>query len=97
MNDLKNIQRPPQGYYAHVDRPTDAPLGVRVVQLIKLAHNKETGPAAIYRPLDPSMPVYEFREWDYRPLAEFLQRYMPVLEKSQVAKLDALRKRMYAD
>jgi len=98
MSNPDEIKMPPKGYYYHVDRPGDAPHGVRTVELLNLAHSKDGPTLAVYRPLDPTMPVYKAgKRWDYKPLDEFLKRYEYVTGFLQTQELDRLRQQLYAD
>lgn len=88
-------------YFEHVDRPADAAPGVRVVELLKFAYNKDApdgwGEVAVYRPLDTNAYVYKVKGgWDYRPLTEFLDRYHPVTDEGRVAELEDIVSKIYA-
>lgn len=87
-------------YFEHVDRPTDAALGVRVVEWLKLAYNKDAPPGwqevVVYRPLDQNAYVYKIKGgWEFRPLSEFMQRYHPVLDEKRIAELAELSAKIY--
>ncbi len=88
-------------YFEHVERPADAAPGVRVVEWLKLAYNKDAPKGweevVVYRPLDQNAYVYRVKGgWDYRPLGEFMQRYHPVMEDERIAELDKIAERIYA-
>ena len=98
MTDLSQTKMPERGFYEHVERPGDAPLGVRTVEFLNLAHSKDGPTLAIYRPLDPEVPVYKAgKRWDYKPLEEFLERYQLVTGLIHNQQLAKLRDQLYAD
>ncbi|HEY5383454.1 MAG TPA: hypothetical protein VIJ88_02785 [Candidatus Paceibacterota bacterium] len=87
-------------YFEHVDRSADAAPGVRVVEWLKLAYNKDApsgwGEVVIYRPLDQDAYVYKVKGgWDFRPLGEFMQRYHPILDGERIAELEKLSATIY--
>jgi hypothetical protein len=84
-------------YFEHIERPVDAPPGVRVVQFLKIAYSKGAPELAIFRPLDKEMYVYKMGGWDYRPLAEFLERYRPINDEARILELDALCRELYPE
>lgn len=86
-------------YWQHVERPVDAALGVRRVEWVRMASNKDApegwGEVVVYRPLDTTAHVYQKGMWDFRPVGEFLARYTPITDRALTAELDALAAEIY--
>jgi hypothetical protein len=87
-------------FFVHCERPADAALGVRTVEFLMVAYNKdaplEWREVAIYRPLDPEAHVYKVKGgWDFRPVSEFFQRYRPVTSDEEIGQLEVRSATMY--
>lgn len=86
-------------FWEHIDRPARAAIGVRRVEWLRLASNRDAPPGwaevVVYRPLDTEAHVYRVGQWDYRPHDEFLRRYRPIFDADLTACLAALTTKIY--
>lgn len=98
VTEISAAEMPAKTYYARKDRVGWMRPGYRIVQLLNLAHSKGQPALAIYRPLDREAPVYQAgQRWDYKPLEEFLDLYVPYVDEADIKQLDALRAELYGD
>lgn len=86
-------------FWEHVERPGGAPLGVKRVEWLHMASNKDAPRGwtrvVIHRPLNTDTFVYRKGMADFRSLEEFLSRYQAIKDPALIAKLTALSDEIY--